>query len=152
MPRQPTTLAPPHNPHPMRALIIASDGEEGGLVVLEVDGQRLGAMDCTGYGHSEQAYPEVGSEFTPKFACLFGDDASWSSVFSGNPEHRSEVVSTGAWSYRAFGKLISVDIDVGEAVARCGPCDLPLPIEVSDPALIGASVAFDVQRLDVWRA
>jgi hypothetical protein len=136
----------------MRARVISAESDEGGSVVLAIGDVRLTAMDHLGYGKSEQPRPAIGDEFVPAFSCQFDDSASWDSVFAGNPERRSELVPTGLWSYCAFGTLIAIDEGDQEAVARCGPCDIPLPIEVSDPSLVGAFVAFEVQRLDVWRA
>lgn len=109
-------------------------------------------MDHLGYGASKQPFPNVGDEFEVEFSCLFMDDVTWQDVFSGNPNGRSELVSTGTWSYTAFGSLIAVDGQDGDARARCGACDLPLPIEITDSGLLGSFVSFDVQRLDAWRA
>lgn len=86
------------------------------------------------------------------FSCQFPDDVTWSDVFSGNAEGRSELIPTGTWSYSAFGSLVSVDDENGEAIATCGSCALPLPIQISDPALVGSFVSFEVSRLDAWRA
>ena len=119
---------------------------------MDLDGFQLKAMDHLGYGRSDQPYPKVGDEFVPVFSCEFSEADSWVSVFAGNPEQRSELVSTGLWSYRALGELVSVDDGDRVAVAKCGPCEVPMPIEVSDTSLIGAFVGFDIARLDAWRA
>ena len=47
---------------------------------------------------------------------------------------------------------MAVDDESGSAIAKCGPFEIPLPLEVSDPSLVGASVGFEIQRLDAWRA
>lgn len=136
----------------MRACVISSEADEGGVVTLAIGGVQIVAMDHLGYGASNQAIPRIGDEFAVSFSCLFPDDVSWDEVFSGNPGGRSELVPAGLWSYLAFGSLVAVDDDSGSAIARCGPLELPLPLEVSDPSLVGSSVGFKVQRLDAWRA
>lgn len=136
----------------MQARVISSEADEGGVVTLAIGGTQIAAMDHLGYGSSVQALPKVGDDFVVSFSCLFADDVSWKDVFSGNPDGRSELVPTGIWSYLAFGTLAAVDGGSGEAVARCGLCDLPMPVEVTDTSLVGSFVAFKVQRLDAWRA
>jgi hypothetical protein len=136
----------------MHARVVSREADEGGVVTLEIGGVHIAAMDNLSYGKSEQAYPNIGDEFVVEFSCMFSDDVTWMDVFSGNAEGRSELVPTGTWSYSAFGSLVSVDGENGDAIARCGACDLPLPIQISDRALIGSFVSFDVQRLDAWRA
>lgn len=136
----------------MRACVISSEADEGGVVTLAIGGVQIAAMDHLGYGASKQAIPRTGDEFAVSFSCLFPDDVSWDEVFSGNPDGRSELVPAGLWSYLAFGRLVAVDDGSGSAIARCGPLELPLPLEVSDPSLVGSPVGFKIQRLDAWRA
>jgi hypothetical protein len=136
----------------MLARVISLEADEGGVVTLSIDGVQIAAMNHLGYGASSQAVPSVGDEFVVSFSCLFPDDVSWGSVFSDNPSGRSELVRTGLWSYRAFGTLVAIDARGLGAIAKCGPFELPLPVEVSDSSLVGSPVAFEVQRLDAWRA
>lgn len=119
----------------MRACLISSEADEGGVVTLAVAGVQIAAMDHLGYGASKQAVPRIGDEFAVSFSCLFPDDVSWDEVFSGNPDGRSELVPAGLWSYLAFGRLVAVDDGSGSATARCGLLELPLPIEVSEVLL-----------------
>lgn len=135
----------------MRVRLISTDGEEGGVAVFEVNGKVLRAMDCLSYGESEAPYPMPGNEFEARFTCLHGEEDSWNSVFDGNLAEEQGLESTGLWSYRAFGKLVAIDDHERQAIADCGLCLLPLPIEVSDPAYLGQFITFDVERLDIWR-
>jgi hypothetical protein len=79
----------------MRASVISSEADEGGVVTLAIGGVQITAMDHLGYGVSKQAVPRIGDEFAVSFSCLFPDDVSWDDVFSGNPDGRSELVPAG---------------------------------------------------------
>lgn len=136
----------------MPAQLVSTENEEGGLAVILMGGERIAAMDCLGYGRSAQRYPKVGESFAPKFTCLFDEDESWLEIFEGNQENSLRLVPTGIWSYRAFGKIISVDGPDSEASVDCGACQIPAPIEISDPSQIGVFIAFNIERLSVWRA
>ncbi len=136
----------------MLAQLIGVEDDEGGLAVLSVNGVEINAMDCLGYGNSSAPYPKVGDMFSPEFSCLFDDDASWNSVFQGNPNNEQRLESTGLWSYRALGRLVAIDSSGTQATADCGCCLLPLPIEISSSDYLGMFVGFDVKRLSVWRA
>jgi hypothetical protein len=134
----------------MRATIIAAENEEGGAVVLQVNGARIVAMDCLGYG--PYSYPQVGTEFEVEFRCLYPDEQDWTSLFNGNPEMAKRLERQGLWIYKALGQLVEVESDNNEsAIADCGQCLLPVPIEVRDERCIGEYVSFSVSRLDAWR-
>jgi hypothetical protein len=135
----------------MRARVISLEADEGGVVTLAIGDVQIAAMDHLGNGGSTQACPKS-DDFFVSFSCLFRDSVSWDDIFSSNPDGRSELVPTGLWSYFAFGRLVSIDDESGSAIAKCGPFDLPLPVEVTDSSLVGSSVAFEIQRLDAWRA
>ena len=133
----------------MRAKLIETEHEEGGAVVLEVNGERLVAMDCLGYNAA--SYPEIGSDFEVEFRCLHSEGQDWNSLFGGNVEEAKRLDHKNVWAYRAFGQLVSVESEVTEAaLADCGVCVLPVPVEVRDSKCIGEFVAFDVDRLDAW--
>lgn len=136
----------------MYAQLVSTENEEGGLVVLLMSGEQVTAMDCLGYGSSDQRNPEVGENFVPKFTCLFDDEESWCDIFEGNKEEAVRLTRTGTWSYRVFGKVVAVDGPKTEASIDCGLFQLPAPIETSDPSLVGRFIAFNVERLSVWRA
>ncbi|NHZ96419.1 hypothetical protein [Massilia sp. CCM 8734] len=131
-----------------KALLISTDEDEGGLALLSINGNEVGAMNCLGYGHT--AYPKIGSLFEPAFTCLFDEDpnVNWDSVFGGNPAQEKRLHSTGEWSYQALGQIVEIKDDF-TALADCGGCLLPLPIPMYDPEFIGAYVGFDVRRLSV---
>ena len=99
----------------MYAQLVSTENEEGGLVVLLMSGEQVTAMDCLGYGSSDQRNPEVGENFVPKFTCLFDDEESWSDIFEGNKEEAVRLTRTGTWSYRVFGKVVEGQ-DVVDAI------------------------------------
>jgi hypothetical protein len=136
----------------MNAQIVTTENEEGGSVTLLINGEEITAMDCLGYGTSSQPYPEQGQKFEPQFTCLFDDEESWNSIFEGNEEQQIGLKPRGGWSYRAFGKVLSVDSADSEAAIDCGLCTLPAPVEITDPNQVGQFIAFNVERLSVWRA
>lgn len=134
----------------MRARLVSSKNEEGGLVVLELDAGAVNAMDCIGYSSNPPI--SVGTEFEVEFSCLYEEGEDWHFVFSSNPRKERRLEQTGLWSYKAFGEIMSVESE-GQysAIADCGICQIPLPISVSDPDCVGQFVGFTVQRLDAWR-
>jgi len=73
-------------------------------------------------------------------------------VFGGNALEEQKLEPTGIWSYRAYGKLVPNESADGDLLADCGGPLIPLPINVFGVENIGAFVAFDIMRLDVWRA
>jgi hypothetical protein len=129
----------------MRAYLVSSESQEGGTVVLQVAGLMLRAMDCLGHGTA--AYPQICSELEVEFSCLHAEGESWESIFSGNPESLQCLLSTGGWSYRAFGRITSISPEV---LVDCGEVHLPAPVSTSDSRCIGAFIAFNVARLDAW--
>lgn len=135
----------------MRAKLISTEGDEGGLAVLLVNGVEIQAMDCLGYATSNAPVPLVGQEFEPKFTCLFSDNETWKDVFQGNPDQLKKLVTTGLWSYRAYGQIVTPGGNDEEVEVECGEISVPLPFEVHDPQCLGEFVAFDIERLSVWR-
>jgi hypothetical protein len=136
----------------MNAKLIDTDGEEGGVVVLSIGGIELRAMNCLGYGQSSQRCPKTGEEFRATFSCQPNGETTWESFFGGNPHREQKLESTGQWSYKVYGKLVSAETSSNEAQVDCGVCCISAPIEVSDPACIGEFVFYEISRLDVWRA
>jgi len=136
----------------MNAKLIDTDGEEGGVVVLSISGTELRAMNCLAYGQSSQRCPKIGEEFRPAFSCQSNDETTWESFFGGNPLKEQKLESTGLWSYKVYGKLVSVETSANEALVDCGVCCISAPIEVSDPACIGEYVFYEISRLDAWLA
>ncbi len=145
--------------HFMYAKLIRSDAEEGGTIVIEINGQQITGMDNLVY--SALAYPAPGEEFAVRFTCMFDDEAmqdkgdysntDWLAMFNANPSQELRLRSTGLWSYHASGKLVRLDTEDSTALADCGGCLLPIPVEVRDSECLGQFVAFDIARLDVWR-
>jgi hypothetical protein len=133
----------------MRARLLSSEHEEGGLVVLAVGDEKVYAMDCLGY--SAAPYPEVGETFDVEFRCLHSDHEDWESFFAGNIDGTKKLERIGHWSYRVLGTLTAVDSPGTEALVDCGICTLPAPIEIQDEACLGKYVGFEIQRLDAWR-
>lgn len=143
----------------MLAKLIRSTGEEGDAIIIEINGRKITGMDNVVY--SALPYPQPDEEFEVRFTCVFDDDAitginldahaQWQAVFNGNPFEEQALNSTGIWSYRALGKLVSLDTDDGIALADCGGCLLPIPLEVSDPDCLGCFMGFDILRLDIGR-
>jgi hypothetical protein len=138
----------------MKAQLVSIEEDEGGLAVVSFAGVEISAMDCLGYGESEQSYPMVDQLFEPRFTCLFDDDdpVDWNSLFNGNPFEEQRLKSTGIWSYRAFGKLVAGDSPEQNLLADCGGPLIPLPIDVYGDEEIGAYVAFNIMRLSAWSA
>jgi hypothetical protein len=138
----------------MKARLITVEDEEGGTAVIAIDGVELTAMDCLGYGTSDQPYPKVGDYFKPYFTCLFDDNESvdWKAVFEANPFEEQRLESIGTWSYRAYGKLVQNDGPDEYLFADCGGPLLPLPIDVFGDEKIGSFVGFNIMRLSVWLA
>lgn len=144
--------------HFMYAKLIRSDAEEGGTIVIEINGQQITGMDNLVY--SALAYPAPGEEFAVRFTCMFDEEAMQdkadysntdrSAMFNANPLQEQGLRSTGLWSYHASGKLLSLDGENSVALADCGGCLLPIPIEVTDPEYLGQFIAFDISRLNVW--
>lgn len=129
----------------MLAKLISSTGEEGEAMIIEIKGRQITGMDNVVY--SALPYPQQGEEFELRFTCMFDDEAD----IGANPFEEQALISTGLWSYRVLGKLVSVDSDDGIALADCGACLLPIPVEVSDPDCQGRFICFDILRLDIWR-
>lgn len=135
----------------MLAKLISVEEDEGGVAVVSLNGIEISAMDCLGYGNSTALLPRVGEEFAPEFFCLFDDFTTLDTVFQGNPEHQQKLEPTGLWSYRAYGKIVATDNSEAEAMVDCGVCLLPIPIQISNPEHLGEFIAFNIQRLDIWR-
>lgn len=136
----------------MNAKLIDTDGEEGGVAILSIGGTELRAMNCLGYGQASQRHPKIGEEFRPAFSCQPNDETTWESFFGGNPQREQKLERTGLWSYKVYGKLVSVETSANEALVDCGVCCISAPIEVSDPTCIGEFVFYEISRLDVWLA
>lgn len=138
----------------MIAQLISVEDDESGAAVIAIGGVEVVAMDCLGYGTSNQPYPKVGQVFEPRFTCLFDDGkpTDWLTVFGGNPLEEQKLEPTGIWSYRAYGKLVPNESPDGDLLADCGGPRIPLPIDVFGIENIGAFVGFDIMRLAVWRA
>lgn len=138
----------------MNARLISVEDDEGGAAVISIEGVEVTAMDCLGYGTLDQPYPKVGQIFEPRFTCLFDDSepTDWLTVFGGNPLEEQRLEPTGTWSYRAYGKLVANDSPDDDLLADCGGPLIPLPIDVCGSENIGAFVAFNIIRLNVWRA
>ena len=130
----------------MLARVVSVDEEEGGTLVVQVNGQVLTTMNHLDYRTSSEE--EAGSEVDLEFTCLHAEEESWEAIATANPKHEKRLVSTGYWSYRAFGEVVSVG---PEGLVDCGICCLPAPRSTSDPRCLGEYIAFDITRLDAWR-
>lgn len=114
-------------------------------MIIEIKDKQITGMDNVVY--SALPYPQQGEEFELRFTCMFDDEAD----IGANPFEEQALISTGLWSYRVLGKLVGVDNEDGIALADCGACMLPIPVEVSDPDCQGRFICFDILRLDIWR-
>ena len=130
----------------MKARLILSAKEEGESALVEVDGITYECMDCLGYSSLNIA---DGDNFFANFSWIDSEDQeeSWEEIFSGNPDLELKMVPLGGWSYRAYGKVVSID----PPLVNCGIL-LPSPIVTHDPTVVGAYLAFNIFRLDVYAA
>ena len=130
----------------MKARLILGAKEEGESAFVEVGGTTYECMDCLVYS---AVGIKDGDHFFAQFSWIDSEDLeeSWEEIFSGNPEQELRMVSLGGWSYRAYGKVISID----PPIVNCGIL-LPSPMATHDPAIVGAYLAFNISRLDVYAA
>lgn len=111
--------------------------------VVEVHGQRLHVMDALDEGPG--VAPQPGEVFDLVFGELLDDDdETWEQMFAANPEGRQCLVPWGGWRYRAYGRVVGVQ----PVVVDCGVLQVEDVVHSQDPALIGASLAFAIARLD----
>ena len=76
-----------------------------------------------------------------------GDEA-WEQMFAANPEGRQCLVPLGGWRYRAYGRVVGVQ----PVVVDCGVLQVEDVVNSQDPALLGATLAFTIARLDAYMA
>lgn len=140
------------NPIPTKAKLLR---REPGKVVLAIAGTELSAVDRLGQGPSKQPVPQPGGEFAPSFSYSLGGDLQ-PKVLADDTRENPRLEPTGATTYRAIGRILSIDAVVDRRVqvaqVDCGGCRLPAPMEITDPILVGRLVAFDVEQLEVWLA
>jgi hypothetical protein len=128
----------------MKARLILGAKEEGGPAFVDIDGVTYECMDCLGY--SSFGIKE-GDHFFARFSWISYEDhqESWEEIFSGNPDQELKMVPLGGWAYRGYGEVISID----PPLVNCGIV-LPSPIDTHDAAVLGAYLAFNMSRLDVY--
>ena len=114
--------------------------------VVEVHGQRLCVMDALDVGAG--VAPQPGEVFDLAFGVLDDDDETWEQMFAANPEGRQCLVPLGGWRYRAYGRVVGVQ----PVVVDCGVLQVEDVVNSQDPALLGATLAFTIARLDAYMA
>ena len=127
----------------MIAKIIKAADEEGLPTILEIGGMTYEAMDCISYEKSVNKGETIGVEFT---VGLDDEDETFEQILDGNPAGREELLSTGGWSYKAYGFIKSID----PVIVSCGSVEIKEPFDISETDMIGKYVAFNIVRLDVW--
>ena len=132
----------PHG-NPMRVSIQditpCSCGSDCGesTVILDVGGKVYSAF-AFGFRHT------AGSEVDLEVSADFGD-TEWNEMFGRNNERKQALISTGEWSYEAFGKIISV----APVVADFGGLELVVGPFTHDNRVIGEYIFTVIDRLYV---
>lgn len=108
---------------------------------IEIDGVCYSIMDE--FSVDERNIQRVGAEFEFEFAPCLGHDESWENIFAGNPQHKVGLEHVSGWSYRAFGKIVSIN----PVVVDCGILRVEDVISTHNPKVIGEFVAFTISRL-----
>lgn len=124
----------------MLVRLISSEGAYLEALV-EIDGRVLCVMDE--FSTHAKAPMKPGDSVPVELEPLFHEYEPWESIMSGNPKGRIGLEPIRGWSYRAFGKVVSVNpvrIDCGLFVAEN-------VFQSHDVSLIGSFVSFTVARL-----
>jgi len=124
----------------MKAIFRETEGAYLQATVV-VDGLELKAMDEF---NGESYLPGQEVDITISVGMHY-EDESWESMFSGNPHGKTELQHQSGWTYRALGIVVSIKPDV---MVDIGFAELEAPISTSDINVVGASVAFTINRLD----
>ncbi|GLR13732.1 hypothetical protein GCM10007907_25220 [Chitinimonas prasina] len=122
------------------ARFISSDGPYL-EALIEVDGQVLCVMDD--FSPETGDLPPVGTPVALCFDSYVSDDEDWDDVFTGNPDQRQGLVRLDGWRYRAYGRIVAIQ----PVLVDCGLLVVDEVIHTHDPQVIGAYVAFTIQRL-----
>ena len=108
-----------------------------GTVTFSIDGKNYKAFSC----HFDY---KVGSNMDVEFDHL-EEGFSWEDVFQGNPHKKKCLISTGEWSYDAFGQIISIN----PVKADFGPIILALGEWTHDERVVGEYIHWKISRLDI---
>jgi hypothetical protein len=73
---------------------------------------------------------------------------TWESIFASNPGNKIGLEPISGWSYRAFGRVISI----APVIVDCGLLRVEGVVHTHDPSVIGAYVAFTISRLGGYEA
>ena len=124
----------------MKAIFKHTDGEYLEATLL-VEGVELRVMDSFGGagctpGQEIDVDISVGIDY---------EGEEWESMFAGNPTNKKALQNNGGWSYRAFGVITIIEPEV---MVDVGVMELEAPINTNDSRVLGASVAFTIDRLD----
>ena len=125
----------------IEARLISTSGP-GKEAVLEIDGSNYVVAD--GFSWSAEHSPKVGQVFDVELLAILAENESWETKFSGNPQHRIGFESLGSWSYKAMGRVASVD----PVSIDCGILVESRAIHTTDPSVIGEFVAFTIVCLE----
>ena len=124
----------------MKAIFKHTDGDYLQATLL-VEGVELRVMDSFG-GADCTPGQEIDVDIS---VGLNYEDEEWESMFGGNPTNKKALLDNGGWSYRALGLITTIDPEV---MVDVGIMKLEAPINTNDASVIGASVAFTINRLD----
>ena len=114
---------------------------------VEVGGVQYVCMECFLYGPGP--YPTTGQTFDARFLALTPSDADGNLAFDSNPENAKRLDPAGGWRYRAYGEVIAT---APEAIVDCGGLVVNAGCPVPDAVREGDFLAFEIERLDCWRA
>ncbi len=109
-----------------------------GTITFSIDGKKYRAFSAL------YDYP-VGSIVDVEFS-FFEKSFIWEEIFQGNPHKKRELVSTGEWSYEAFGQIISIN----PVQADFGPIILNLGVMTHDERVIGEYILLKISQLIIF--
>ncbi len=112
---------------------------------IELDGQVLCVMDEFSWNGPQPI--SAGESVSVELAPFLSENEPWESIFAGNPEHRIGIEPMYGWTYRAFGRVVSINpvkVDIGLLVTGG-------PFSTHDERVVGEFVAFTIDRLDAFR-
>lgn len=128
----------------LEAKIVKLADEEGMPAIIEIKGNRYEVMDCTCYSSIPT---EVGKVEEIELVIGLEDETETiDDIFDGNPNKLSKLESLGGWTYKAYGKIISIN----PVSVDCGVGIIEAIFSTNDQRCIGKYVGFKISRLDVF--
>ena len=92
----------------------------------------------------ERFAPKPEEAFDVELSALIDEQPTWEEMFAGNPNKTKGIEHLSGWSYRAFGRIVSIH----PVIVDCGILSVPDVLHTNDSRVVGEFIAFTISRLD----